>query len=326
MWTAPEPQGFLRCWSGSLAVICPVSRRSQDRLPRWVPQIGSEQARGITADSAIVLDGFANRWIDRSIHLSFLAVLRPYHRRYPPVSILSGSLCYGRTRSIVRPIAFAARHHLPCSPRHFAGKRHRGEFRRLAVDQIDQPCRVPASALAHLLNDRSGARHQQAAQLLVARTRYPAQPRLAGGGVILGRKPDPAAEVSSRSEDMRVRHLHHQRCRSPRANAGNSHKSPTARVLPMPVLRQDQTLDAAGSGANCRRHLATHRSPGHNHPTHRMPQLLPKRRVCFRQNMKRSSGDRGDNPRARHASRSAEISTLDRSDWPTARTSIQSRS
>ncbi len=56
-------------------------------------------------------------------------------------------------------------------------------------------------------------------------------------------------------------------------------------------LLQDQTLDEARPEAHPRRPLAVHRRPSQDHPTIRMLQLHSQRRICSRQNVKRSRRD-----------------------------------
>ncbi len=55
-------------------------------------------------------------------------------------------------------------------------------------------------------------------------------------------------------------------------------------------LRQDQALDADGTETQHGRHMASSGKPHQDNPTARMCKLSGKRRICFSQNLTRSSG------------------------------------
>ena len=55
--------------------------------------------------------------------------------------------------------------------------------------------------------------------------------------------------------------------------------------LDPPSFRYDQALDANRTEAHHRGHLASRRQPRRSDRASRMPQLLSKRRLCFRQNV-----------------------------------------
>src|SRR5260370_4562680 len=80
------------------------------------------------------------------------------------------------------------------------GLRLTRELGRLAPEKLDQPGRGLPFSLLHLLDHGGGADHQHAAQSLVAGAGDHAQPRLAGGRMILPRHSQPRRKVPAPPE------------------------------------------------------------------------------------------------------------------------------
>jgi hypothetical protein len=117
------------------------------------------------------------------------SVVKPA-RRAPPAAARSGldgaARCYpvgqGRRRGTaaragaVRIVAFAADHQFPGDARGLVSERHGGELGRFAGEDVDEPGRGTAAPTPHLLDDRRGPDHHQAAQgLAPARVMAPSR-------------------------------------------------------------------------------------------------------------------------------------------------------
>lgn len=118
------------------------------------------------------------------------------------------------SRSIVF-IRLACHHHFPGDPGDLVGQRHGHEFRRFALEQLDEPGRgIPAFACSHLSKQRSRAHDQCLAQGLVASSRITPVPDLAGCRVISGRQAHPGGKLPSRYKLLRCRRFHYQQDRT----------------------------------------------------------------------------------------------------------------
>src|SRR5215211_8807356 len=134
----------------------------------------------------------------------------------------------------MRIVAFAADHQLPYDPSGLVGEGHGGEFGRLSLDQLGQPCRGMTSALANLLDHSRGADDQHLAQALIAGACDHAEPLLAGGGMILRCQPNPRGKIPARSERTGIGDLDGQQTRADRANGWDLREAPAQLILSMP--------------------------------------------------------------------------------------------
>ena len=143
-------------------------------------------------------------------------------------------LCPSRRRCRARVVVLAADHQLPGDAGHLVGQRHGGQLGRLALEELEEPGRGHGLCRAGLLDHRGRPDHQHAAQGLVAGPGDPAQPRLAGGGMVLRRQPDPGRELPAGAEGLRIGRLHHQHRGADRPDAGDLRQAPAELVGAMP--------------------------------------------------------------------------------------------
>src|SRR5579862_5770046 len=263
MWTAPDLQELGSSGSDRLrSYVRPVDGGAHDRLPRWVPRHEFPtypRCQAPQGPTECLASG-----IDRSHHLLRLKQVPAFGAsraellcschflplrwggapqrgalRGAPTQ-LSAALLAVHNRRLAAPnaagsvVMFAADHQLPGNASGFVGQRHRRELGRLALDQFHQPGRGMASPTLNLLDYGGGTGNQDAAQVLVAGACNDAEPRLAGGRVILGGKSEPGREVAARAESLRISDLHGEQRSPNRANGGDFHHPSAQFIALMP--------------------------------------------------------------------------------------------
>jgi hypothetical protein len=100
--------------------------------------------------------------------------------------------CQGRRR--FRAVRLPRHHHLPRDACRLFGQCYGSQLRQLALEQFGKPRRRLSAALS-LLDHRSRASHQYAAQSLVAGSGYHTEPDLAGSWMMLWRQANPGREL-----------------------------------------------------------------------------------------------------------------------------------
>ena len=75
-----------------------------------------------------------------------------------------------------------------------------------------------------MLNDRHGSRDREPSQVSLAHLRYPAQPRLAAGGVLPRHEAEPSREVAAAPEALHRRCEGLQRHSGDRSHSGDRHQ------------------------------------------------------------------------------------------------------
>src|SRR5216684_3215208 len=105
---------------------------------------------------------FLAPWIDLILPSTPLAAPAQSVRRTRPTDLLSGGShrYLGRLRAVV---TLACRHQLPGDTGNLVSERHRREFRRLTLEQGEQPGRRTATAVPNLLDHGGRSHHQQPA-------------------------------------------------------------------------------------------------------------------------------------------------------------------
>src|ERR1051325_8014801 len=142
----------------------------------------------------------------------------------------SGLIRWGACQGVRWLVALAADQQLPDDAGVLVGQRNGGQLGWLAPDQLGQPGRGMPSSLAHLLDQRGGASHQDAAQGLVAGARDHPKPRLARRGVILRRQSKPSGKIPRAAERMRLGRSHRRQRTADRAH-GWALANPSARFI-----------------------------------------------------------------------------------------------
>src|SRR5229473_3353800 len=187
-----------------------------------------------------------DHWIPRNV--SRLTVDRPHHllpqasyglRRAAIVAVTPNSCCDLRgcaatSRDARWIVALTADQQLPDDARILVGQRNSCQLGWLAPDKLEQPGRGMASSFAHLLDQRGGAGHQDAAQGLVTGTGNHPKPGLAGGRVVLRRQSDPSRKIPAAAERLGIWHFHHRQRGTDRADSRNLGNPPARFMAFMP--------------------------------------------------------------------------------------------
>src|SRR6516165_9679493 len=145
-------------------------------------------------------------------------------------AVVTGS---SRLRSAVQ---FAAHQHGPDGAGHLVGQRDRRELSRLARQQLQKPGRVVAARLfgfaasLDLLDDGSGAEHQQPAQAFIAFPADLAELLPPCRRVLAWCDPEPGSKMPTGTEDGGIGHLEGDVDRRDRPDAGDRRQQLAARI------------------------------------------------------------------------------------------------
>jgi len=170
MWTAPSSQGVLQCFDQIACVhmsglwVRSHMNAGQDGFRDTGSKQQSDRIEGHWVYRSVPYHGSIDRTICSS-SCKFRHRLSTVAVQVLPVS--GQSLCSGDRGC--RGVGFSCPHQLPGNTCHLVGQRHRGQLRRLALEQRSQPGQGFAAALI-LLNHGGCSDHQHALSLTGART------------------------------------------------------------------------------------------------------------------------------------------------------------